>query len=226
MSNTITAGRNRMVRSTSGFVYNTLRQAIVTHQLHAGQRLVEAKTAKDLNVSITPVREAFAKLSNQGLLTVFPYKGTYVTVISREYVEDVHFLRRHLEVMAAEKGFSHLTEGDITFCEGLFEQADRAFDKGDLYELIRCDVLFHERMFELSGSGLLMEMWNVIKYRIENIQSYTKPVMNARVSDRHRPMLEAMRERDLERYIQRMLYHLDSNTKDVFFPDERDIRYE
>ena len=226
MPNNLVAGRRRMVRSTSDFVYNTIRLGVVTHQLTAGQRLVEAKTAKDLNVSITPVREAFAKLANQGLLTVFPYKGTYVTVISKEYVQDVHFLRKHLEVMAAERGFSNLTDEDIAYCEELFRRSELAFDQNDLYELIRCDVLFHERMFEVSRSSLLMEMWNVIKYRIENIQSYTKPVMNMRVSIRHRSMLEAMQKWDLKQYIAALIDHLNSNTKDVFFPDEKDIRYD
>ena len=226
MPGSLLTGRGRVVRSTSDFVYNSVRQAIVTHEFTAGQRLVEAKTARDLNVSITPVREAFAKLVSQGLLTAFPYKGTYVTVISKEYVEDVEFLRKHLEVMAAERGFAHLTDTDVAFCEGLFQKSDAAFDEGDLYELIRCDVRFHEHMFLISGSGLLMEMWNVIKYRIENIQSYTKPVMNTRVSIRHHAMLEAMRNRGQDSYVKGLLDHLNSNTRNMFFPDEKDIRYD
>lgn len=79
MPNRLLIPQGAVVRSTSEFVYNTIRQAILTNEIPAGSRLVEAKTSKDLNVSITPVREAFARLANQGLLTVFPYKGTYVT---------------------------------------------------------------------------------------------------------------------------------------------------
>lgn len=110
MATNLTIARNTIVRSTSDFVYNSVRQSILTHEFPAGSRLVEAKTSKELNVSITPVREAFARLANQGLLTVFPYKGTYVTIITKQYLEDVYFLRRHLEVMAAEKSFPKLTD--------------------------------------------------------------------------------------------------------------------
>ncbi|MEM5780966.1 MAG: GntR family transcriptional regulator [Lawsonibacter sp.] len=226
MATNLSLSRSLVVRSTSEFVYNSVRQAILTHQFPAGSRLVEAKTSKELNVSITPVREAFACLANQGLLTVFPYKGTYVTIISRQYVDDVYFLRGQLEVMAAEKGFPNLTQSDIEFYEQLSAISDVAYDEKDLYESIHCDVQFHEHMFQISGSSLLMEMWHIIKYRIENIQSYTKPVMNARLSVRHKPMLEALRARDREGYVTALVEHLNSKPRVVDFPDEKDVRYD
>ena len=207
MATNLTIARNTIVRSTSDFVYNSVRQSILTHEFPAGSRLVEAKTSKELNVSITPVREAFARLANQGLLTVFPYKGTYVTIITKQYLEDVYFLRRHLEVMAAEKSFPKLTDQDIQYYEELFASADEAYDRQDLYESIRRDT------------------WHIIKYRIENLQSYTKPVMNARFSVRHGAMLEAIRNKDQARYVAAFLEHLNTNQDVVDFPDEADIKY-
>ena len=53
----------------------------------------------------------FARLSNQGPLTFFPQE-LYETVISKEYVDDIYFLRKWPEVMAAERGFVNLTNGD------------------------------------------------------------------------------------------------------------------
>ncbi|MGI5963043.1 MAG: GntR family transcriptional regulator [Lawsonibacter sp.] len=214
------------VRSTSEFVYNTILEAILTNQLPGGVRLVEAKTSKDLNVSITPVREAFARLANQGLLTVFPYKGTYVTIVTKEYVEDVSYLRKHLEMMAVERGFSKLKEEDILYFEKLCIASDQAYDQGNLSEAIRFDVLFHEHMFRVSGSSLLMEMWNTIKYRIENIQSYTKPAMNPRISIRHKPMLDALYLRDESKFAMALMEHLNSNISGVDFPNEKDIQYD
>lgn len=182
--------------------------------------------SKDLNVSITPVREAFARLSNQGLLTVFPYKGTYVTIISREYIEDVYYLRENLEKMAAEKAWGHINEEDIQFYEDLLVQSDQYYEQGDLYESIRCDMAFHEKLIELSGSSLLAEMWSTIKYRIENIQSYTKTAMNMRMSKRHAPMMDALRNRDMEQYLEALKAHLGSSNNIVPFPLESTIIYE
>jgi len=222
----LTACRNDIVKSTSDYAYDILREAIITHQIPAGTRLVEAKTAKDLGVSITPVRQAFARLANQGLLTVFPYKGTYVTIMSKEYVEDVYALRKNLEIMAAERGIGNVTDEDIAYYKQLCIAADDAYANEDLYESIHCDLAFHEHMFTLSGSSLLSEMWNIIKYRIESIQSYTKPSMNARMIERHGAILEALRLRDYSAYVTALMNHLNTNLDNVQFPDEADIRYE
>lgn len=70
-----------------------------------------------------------------------------------------------------------------------------------------------------------MDTWHIIKYRIENLQSYTKPVMNARFSVRHGAMLEAIRNKDQARYVAAFLEHLNTNQDVVDFPDEADIKY-
>lgn len=225
MTSKVSSGRNRAIQSTSDFVYNSIREAILTKQLPAGMRLVEAKTSKDLNVSITPVREAFTRLASQGLLTVFPYKGTYVTIMSKKTVNDIFYIRKHLEYMAVEQGFSKLTGEDIAYYEALCLKSDKAYDKNDLYESIHCDILFHEHMFSVSGNVLLLEIWNIVKYRIECIQSYTKPVMNERMSVRHKGMLQALQLRDQDKYVVAMMEHLNSSQSSMVFPEENEIRY-
>lgn len=214
-----------VVRSASDYVYNELRRRIYTQQLPEGARLVEAKISKELSVSITPVREAFARLANQGLLTVFPYKGTYVTVVTKEYVRDLYYLRRHLETMAADLGFPHLTDEDIRWYEDIVLESDRAFDQQDLYTSINCDVQFHERLFLICENALLLEMWNLIKNRIEVFQAITKPAMRRRMSERHAKMMEALRARDKDLYVAAMLEHLGSNLHYVDFPDDKDVVY-
>jgi len=213
------------VRSTTDYVSNILRRAILTHQLKAGTRLVEAKTSKELNVSITPVRSAFAILSNQGLLTNYPYRGTYVTILSREYVEDIYYLRINLERMSAEKGFPKLTAEDIKYYEQLCELSDAAHDNNDLYGAIHYDMLFHEYLFALVNSSLMLEMWNTIKYRIENIQSYTRTTRTAKMAVRHAVMLEALKKRDIDMYIDGLIKHLDPTKHGVYFPEEKTISY-
>lgn len=213
------------VRSTSDFVYNEIQRDILTHNLPAGTRLVEAKISKELNVSITPVREVFARLANQGLLTVFPYKGTYVTKISKEYVDDVHYLRINLEKMAMEKAFDKITDEDIEYYEEVTRMADAAYDMDDLYECVRYDLMFHEKLIDISQSTILWEAWNIIRYRIENIQSYTKGAMHMRMSTRHHEMLEALRHRDKDRYERELEEHLQSANRWMEFPDEENITY-
>ena len=218
--------RNSVARSTSELVCNTIRQQIIAHELPAGSRLVEAKVAKKMNVSITPVREAISRLANEGLVTVFPYKGTYVTYVTEEYVHDVDELRRNLELIAAERGFSKLTDEDIAYLERLCVESDAAFIQGDIFTAVRYDIMFHQHMFELSGSALLLEMWKMICFRIENIISYTRGHAKPNLVKRHGAMLDAMRCRDQKAYERALKQHLHSHRQGFVFPSEADVQYD
>lgn len=212
-------------QSISDSVRETLRRAIIMHKLKAGSRLVEAKVSKELGVSITPVRAAFSELTIQGLLTTAPYRGTFVTIISKEYVRDVFYLREMLEVKAAELGFSTLSQENIRYLDELLQKSDVAFEMNDIYTAIQCDVKFHELMFELSNSDLLRQMWEIIKCRIEYIQSYSKPATKSRMTIRHAGMIDAIRQRDYSGYIIALKEHLHSSFYVVEFPFSKDVSY-
>src|SRR5262245_28276079 len=74
-------------------VFRTLRFAIVTLKLTPASALSEQDIADRLKVSRQPVREAFIKLSEIGLLRVLPQRGTFVEKISSKAVTDARFVR-------------------------------------------------------------------------------------------------------------------------------------
>src|SRR5688572_29392837 len=84
-------------------VLRELRTAIVTMRLRPGQALSEKDIAARLGVSRQPVREAFIKLSEAGLVTVRPQRGTFVVKISTRQVTDARFVREAVEIAVARK---------------------------------------------------------------------------------------------------------------------------
>ena len=74
-------------------IHRIIRERIVCTDLLPGVRLSEAELAKHFNVSRQPVREAFIKLADEGLLEVRPQRGTYVRKISVAAVLDARFVR-------------------------------------------------------------------------------------------------------------------------------------
>lgn len=214
-------------RSTSDRVCETIRKAIITKVLPPGEALVEAKIAKELNVSITPVRKAFTLLEGQGLLTVFPYKGTYVTIITEEYDNDVKFVREHIETAAAELAFNNFEEGDADYLNSLCELSDSFFQQGNIYEAVNHDILFHSFFFDKGNSTLLTEMWNILKYRIQFIQSYTKvtSVPKDYMIIRHGEMIKAVRNHDIKTFKQALIEHIRTSSKYADFPKTSEIRY-
>src|SRR5687768_6485626 len=71
-------------------VLGRLRAAIYAGQFVPGERLVEQTIAASLNVSRGPVREALSQLEQEGLVTSQPNRGTFVTIITREDIEEIY----------------------------------------------------------------------------------------------------------------------------------------
>ena len=201
-------------RSTADRVCEILRQAIIGRVFEQGDRLVEAKIAQELNVSITPIRQAFSTLANQGLLTIFPYKGTYVTIITKEFVDDLAFMRQKIESLAAVL---------MNYCK----LSDYYFQSGNLYQAIHHDCMFHEFFFTKAGSPMLMEMWTLIKSRVEYVQTYTKGTFQPDdyLQVRHGAMIKAVREMDKEAFMLALSMHLASTTQIIAFPKNQEIQY-
>jgi DNA-binding GntR family transcriptional regulator len=81
-------------------VVPTLREAIVGNLLAPGSRLLEIQLAKQLGVSRTPVREAFAQLEREGLVTIVPRVGVFVREVTVRDVDEIYTVRAALEGVA------------------------------------------------------------------------------------------------------------------------------
>lgn len=82
-------------------VYRTLKHDILSGGITSGTALVEVEQAERLSVSRTPVREAFARLTAEGLLVPLAGRGLVVSDLSRETIVELFELRVVLESEAA-----------------------------------------------------------------------------------------------------------------------------
>ncbi|MGE8471876.1 MAG: GntR family transcriptional regulator, partial [Paraburkholderia hospita] len=94
---------------SDGVVVPALREAIVEGVLAPGSRLSEVQVAKQLNVSRTPMREAFAQLEREGLVTILPRVGAYVRAVSLRDVEEIYTVRAALECLAVQLASERIT---------------------------------------------------------------------------------------------------------------------
>src|SRR4051812_41428871 len=84
-------------------VARALRHAIVRMEIRPGEMLSEQEIATKLGVSRQPIREAFIKLGEAGLVRILPQRGTLVVKISRAQVEDARFIREAVECAVAKE---------------------------------------------------------------------------------------------------------------------------
>lgn len=160
-------GHNRQVRlpaldqrTTPDGVYRVLREAILSGAFAPGSQLREAHIATDLGISRAPLREAFSRLEEEGLLTRVAFRGAFVAEVSPRTIEEIASLRFLLEPHAAEETASRLHEQTSVRLQELVAMLRSAADQQDKAGSIDAHLAFHRFFYEQSGSGLLSEMWS------------------------------------------------------------------
>jgi DNA-binding GntR family transcriptional regulator len=182
-------------------VYDALRRAIVTGELKPGQRVNEAEVARQMRISRSPVREAIRRLEQAGLLVSIPRRGTVVVELANEDIEEVYTLRADLETRAIRRATSRLSVADLDELERLVNVMETASLGADLTKLLDADIEFHRNIVKGAGWPQLQRMWESLhprtltRYTIQTLVQWPPQVH----AERHRPVLWALRERDVER---------------------------
>lgn len=145
--------------SVGGRVYQVLRNAIVQLHLRPGDTLSEAEIAGQLGVSRQPVREAFIKLGEAGLVEIRPQRGTFVRLISKHEVENAQFLREAIEVAVVRKAALQASPESIAQLRDVIEQQRVAAAKGDHSGFLRLDEGYHQA---IAGSVGCDDAWRVL----------------------------------------------------------------
>src|SRR3990170_3288152 len=102
-------------------VYDELRTRILTRQEPSGEKLSLHALAEELGVSRSPVHHALTRLVSEGLLTVRPRRGYYVTPVTARAVAEGYDVRLALELLAAERAIGHLDESALQAFERFLE---------------------------------------------------------------------------------------------------------
>lgn len=140
-------------------LYRRLRECIIQGELAPGSRISESELARDFAVSRQPVREAFIKLSEEGLLEVRPQRGTFVRKIAKNAVMDSRFVREAIEADIVKLLAAAPDKGLIRNLRGQLAEQRRAAGR-DAARFMELDELFHRTLAEAAGKSFA---WNVIE---------------------------------------------------------------
>lgn len=138
--------------------YDVLRTAILDMNIYqegVDLRLDERAMAEQLGISRTPIREALARLAQDGLVEIQPRKGVFVVRKSMDEILEMVVTWAALESMAARLAADHASDADLRDLRkfAMKHSADAA--RADLAEYSEANIQFHQRILELSGCALL-----------------------------------------------------------------------
>jgi DNA-binding GntR family transcriptional regulator len=137
-------------RKMTDWVCDELREAIVNLRLRPGEPLREAALAEKLGVSKTPLREAFARLEQEGLVETTSFKGAVVTGYSERDLKEIYELRALLEGAAARSAAEHANDATLRALRDVLDRSRALRDAGDLVGLAellgRFDVIVYSQV--------------------------------------------------------------------------------
>lgn len=113
-------------RTAHSYAYESLRTRILEGDVPPGTPLVQATLARELGVSMTPIREALRDLSKEGLVTLSPHRGAVVTALDVADAIEIHRIRLKLEPDATVTAVELATGEMLERAEGLYGQMSQA----------------------------------------------------------------------------------------------------
>jgi DNA-binding GntR family transcriptional regulator len=190
-------------------VKELILQRILTGFYPPGDRLVETRIAQELGTSQAPVREALRDLELLRFVESAPFKGARVREISEEELLEIYPVRAALEELAAREAAVRL-DGVVGVLEAELEAMHTAADEGDLHEQVVHDVNFHRLIVEAAGNRILLDVWGSLRIESRTIITAVRTGMDGHeIAERHRPVLDALRDRDPDRAGAALRRHLE-----------------
>jgi len=196
---------------TTHEIYNILKNRIIKIEYEPGIILNEADIGNEFQISRTPIREIFQKLSSDKLLKIIPRYGAQVAHIDFKYMKSVFELTRDLDSLATKLCIDNISQEDIEKLEAIVEKMNNYNIQEDYQEAILEDEKFHQIILKNSGNICLEEilsnlhvhterLWHYCEEHIDNMEIFTETLGK---------VLDAVKEKDKEKAEKYTREHID-----------------
>ncbi len=182
-------------------VADYLSAAILNGRFAPGQRLIEAELTSDLGVSRGPVREAFRRLSAEGLIEIVPNRGAMVRRLSIVEALELFEIRTELEALAARLASVNMKDPRVRTA---FEEAIAPIwsiePRHSTADYLLENQRFHAAVIAAAGNGQLVKLNQQMHLSLIMAQissSLTSHVIGTSLHE-HRMIATAIRARDAE----------------------------
>lgn len=157
-----------LVKNTAEHVAEYLRMAILRGDIKSNEPLRQDKIAEELGISKIPIREALVQLKGEGLVTLQPNRGAFVSTLNAAEAAEIYTIRIALETVALESAIPHLTPALLVQAENTLRVMDVEADVARWTEL---NWQFHAQLYQAAQMPRLISILeplhvNVARYLV------------------------------------------------------------
>ncbi|BDS49881.1 GntR family transcriptional regulator [Rhodoluna lacicola] len=154
-----------MAPSSPSRVAATLREEILNGTLAPGERIVQEDLALRFGASRQPVRDALRLLEGDGLVTLKPNAGAWVSKLSERECDEAYLVRERLEPLLLSQSIPNLTDAQLARLKTLVTEIEKTTD---IESFLRLDREFHLLSYAGAQDGMLSEfverIWNTTQH--------------------------------------------------------------
>jgi DNA-binding GntR family transcriptional regulator len=178
-------------------VVQALRDDIVSMAMKPGDVISESDIAARYGISRQPVREAFIRLAQQGLLLIRPKRATVVKKISPDGVRQSRFIRESIEVEIIRRVAAQPGPDAVETLGGLIAEQEAASGAGDSRRFHGLDELFHRTLARLAGVEYAWQLIDDHKMQLDRVRYLTLGVSSSqRAIAEHKIIAQAVADAD------------------------------
>lgn len=203
--------------SVREYVYRVLKTNITNLTLPPGQSISEKEIAELLNVSRTPVREAFIKLAQEHLLDIIPQKGTYISLIDTNQVEESKFARETLEKEVIQQACIDFPKEELFQLQSYIALQELCIKEENYLQFFELDEKMHGTIFKGCKKGRIWSMLQQMNAHYNRVR-----ILNLSVGydweellHQHKTLVRAISEKDRELAKKTIDLHLNKVVVDL-----------
>lgn len=196
-------------------LFQNLRTSIIRGELEPGRRVSEAEIATALSVSRQPVREAFIKLAEEGLLEIRPQRGTFVPKISTSMVGEARFVREAIEADVVKLAALNFKPDDVADLQDQLAAQKSCLD-GNVEQFLTLDDKFHRTLAEGVGKAHAWKVVDGLKAQLDRVRFMSlRQFPIAALVQQHEAIVAAIASQNPDQAEAVMRVHLNNITADL-----------
>jgi DNA-binding GntR family transcriptional regulator len=190
-------------RTLAGAASEAIRDQILGWRYPPGTRIDQVDLARQLGISLVPLREALRKLAAEGLVQIVPHRGVFVCQISRDELKDLYSVRIILEGIATRVAVPRVTDECIARLTRLLSKMEHETPKEQYTDLLLLNREFHFTVYSASGRAFLCELIADLWEKSERYRAFYVhlPGRSLQALKEHKEVLHALRCRQANKAV-------------------------
>lgn len=191
-------------------VYQALRHDILHLELTPGTKISEKEISDKFQVSRTPVREVFVRLAQEELLDIYPQRGSFVSLIDLDHIDEARFVRENLEKAVIREACQSIWEEKLHYLRSNLATQEVCRENRNYKHMLQLDDGFHQMIYEAAGkirTWRVIEQFNTDFYRLRMLR-LTHDFQWEKILTQHWDIFKSLTDRDGDRGMQIVEDHL------------------